>query len=53
MIKNVKLSNPGAFFGAEVNIADRISDLIKIDHDGIHFSIENFCMIEFEFDAFF
>ena len=41
MIKKVKLSDPGIFLRADVKIADENSDSIKIDHDGIHFSIEN------------
>ena len=41
MIKKVRLFGSGAFLGADVKIADEISDSIKIGHDGIHFSTEN------------
>ena len=41
MIKKVKLFDSEAFLKTDVKIADENSDSIKIDHDDIHFSIEN------------
>ena len=41
MIKNVKLFDFEIFLKIDVKIADENSDLIKIDHENIHFSTEN------------
>ena len=41
MIKKIRLFNSEIFLKTDVKIADESSDLIKIDYDGIHFSIEN------------
>ena len=41
MIKKIKLFDFKFFLKINVKIADESSDSIKIDHDDIHFSIEN------------
>ena len=41
MIKKIRLFDSETFLRADVKITDEISDSIKIDHDGIHFSTEN------------
>ena len=41
MIKKIRLFDFEIFLKIDVKITDEISDLIKIDHDDIHFSTEN------------
>ena len=41
MIKKIKLFDSEFFLKADVKIADKDFDSIKIDHDDIHFSTEN------------
>ena len=41
MIKKIRLFGFEIFLKTDVKIADEISDSIKIDYDGIHFSTEN------------